>query len=266
MRISTTRSTARRIIPQSATRSRNYSAGTAATRCTRFSISAVEREGSHGCSRNAGDTPGSTGVDRSEAMLELARAKKGSAAARPDRPAPKFLAGDLRTLQLGERFDAVLMMFAVLGYQTTDADVSAAMRTVASHLRPGGVFICDVWFWSCRSPRVRSERIRTGSKKSSTRQTGSFTAHRQGRSIRYAISAACSSRHGAVNDGRISDEVHGGTHDALFLPAGARAIFAAADLRSCVLRPFDDLDAVPSPSTWNVWACGRSPDKACRHR
>lgn len=79
-----------------------------------------------------------TGVDRSEWMLAQARRKAGG------RPVNWHL-GDLKELDLGRSFDAVLMMFAVLGYQLGDGDVSSALRAVRRHLEPGGLFVFDVW-------------------------------------------------------------------------------------------------------------------------
>lgn len=97
------------------------------------------------------------GVDRSEGMLQRARAKltqgRGADA--------QFMLGDLRDLRLDRRFDACIVMFAVLGYQTTNQDVAAALDTVRHHLEPDGVFVFDVW----NGPAVLSigpqDRVRT---------------------------------------------------------------------------------------------------------
>lgn len=48
--------------------------------------------------------------------------------------------GDMRTLRLGRRFDAVFVHDAI-DYMTTEADLSAALETAAAHLRPGGVVL-----------------------------------------------------------------------------------------------------------------------------
>src|SRR5438105_1954656 len=58
-----------------------------------------------------------TGVDRSTALLEIARAK---AAARGANAA--FVEGDLRTFELRSRFDACVCMFAALSFQLTNED------------------------------------------------------------------------------------------------------------------------------------------------
>ena len=46
--------------------------------------------------------------------------------------------GDMRTVRLGRRFDAVMIHDAI-AYMTTEADLRAAITTAASHLEPGGM-------------------------------------------------------------------------------------------------------------------------------
>lgn len=86
------------------------------------------------------------GVDLSETMLEAARALAG--------PSLSFEQGDARTLDLGRTFDAVVSLFHVMSYQTTNADLLAAFRSAAAHLRPGGLFVFDFWY----GPAVLTER------------------------------------------------------------------------------------------------------------
>jgi ubiquinone/menaquinone biosynthesis C-methylase UbiE len=83
------------------------------------------------------------GVDRSADMLEIAQ-QKIQAAGQQSRI--ELMQGDARAFDAGRTVDVALMMFAVLGYQQTDKDVSDALATVARHLRPGGAFIFDIWF------------------------------------------------------------------------------------------------------------------------
>jgi SAM-dependent methyltransferase len=81
------------------------------------------------------------GVDRSKPMLDIARDRARAGIGSDVR----YVEGDIRSVVIGETFDAVICMFAVLGYQTTDADVESALGTVRRHLRPGGIFVFDVW-------------------------------------------------------------------------------------------------------------------------
>jgi SAM-dependent methyltransferase len=81
-----------------------------------------------------------TGVDRSDRMLERAAAKAGTLGLEVN-----WVHADARALDLGRRFDAVVMMFAVLGYQRTDVDVVATLDAARRHVEPGGVIAFDVW-------------------------------------------------------------------------------------------------------------------------
>ena len=91
------------------------------------------------------------GVDLSGAMLTEAR-RKAEAAEVADRIA--LHEGDVMTTPLGAEVDASVMMFAVLGYQTTNDRVLETLRNVRRHLKTGGVFVADVWY----GPAVLTER------------------------------------------------------------------------------------------------------------
>jgi SAM-dependent methyltransferase len=196
-----------------------------------------------------------TGVDRSAAMLGLAREKMKRGVAGRGLATPEFIEGDIRTLRLGRTFDAVLMLFAVLGYQTGDADVAAAMRTVASHLRPGGVFICDVWFGPAVLAIGTSDRLKViDGPDGQLHRTSSGQLDPANHTCRVHF------RTWRTNGSRVTDEsIEEHTMRYFFKPELERFL-AGAGLESCAISPFDDLDALPSPATWNVWACGRSPD------
>ena len=84
-----------------------------------------------------------TGIDRSADMLARARAKAAVAGVSG---ATDFHQGDLRRLRLtGEPYDAAIMMFAVLDYQTTDDDVKSVLASVRAHLSVGAALVFDVW-------------------------------------------------------------------------------------------------------------------------
>lgn len=93
------------------------------------------------------------GVDRSDEML-------AQAAERRLRLTPElaqqvsFSTGDVRTLRLGRQFDAVVSLFHVMSYQTSNADLGAAFETARAHLRPGGLFLFDCWY----GPAVLTDR------------------------------------------------------------------------------------------------------------
>ena len=70
--------------------------------------------------------------------------------------------GDIRTTGLGETFDAVLSLFHVVSYQTTDDDVRAVFNAASAHLLPGGLFFFDVWHGPAvlaQRPSIRTKRV-----------------------------------------------------------------------------------------------------------
>ena len=77
-----------------------------------------------------------TGVDIDPAMLaEAARAL----------PGVTLVEQDMRTLDMGGSFDAVLCLFSSIGYMTGPADLDAALGSMAAQLGDGGVLVVDGW-------------------------------------------------------------------------------------------------------------------------
>lgn len=84
------------------------------------------------------------GVEASDAMVARARAAQRLT----------IVHGDARTVRLGRTFDAVVSLFHVASYQTSDADLAAFLSTAAAHLGPGGLVLFDAWY----SPAVLAQR------------------------------------------------------------------------------------------------------------
>lgn len=102
------------------------------------------------------------GVDLSESMLARAEARKDSL---PSEVAARlsFSPGDVRTVRTGETYDAVISLFHVMSYQTTNADLEAAFKTAAVHLKSGGTFLFDFWYGPgvlTLKPDVRVKRLK----------------------------------------------------------------------------------------------------------
>ncbi|MFC2043784.1 class I SAM-dependent DNA methyltransferase, partial [Chloroflexota bacterium] len=97
-----------------------------------------------------------TGVDLSQRMLQLAIRK-----AEKQNKQTKFLKGDIRHLDIQKQFDAIVAMFNVLGYQTTNKDVENTIRTVRHHMNLDGLFICDLWFGPVVLSEKPTERVKS---------------------------------------------------------------------------------------------------------
>ncbi len=180
------------------------------------------------------------GVDRSEAMLAEARRKAGSAVT--------FHRGDVRDVDLGRRFDAVLMMFAVLGYQRENADVLAALATARRHLRPGGLFLYDVWYGPAvlaQRPSQRVKVIPAPDGEVVRIASGELDVRRQLCTVRYEVWRL-------AGDRLVSRTKE--THTArYFFPLELDLFLTCAGFRPLRLGAFPDIEREPDETTWNVF-------------
>lgn len=101
------------------------------------------------------------GVDMSEQMLTEAERRRSEL-----NPCISellsFSYGDVRNVRLEQEFDAVVSLFHVMSYQTSNEDLLSAFQTAASHLKSGGVFLFDCWYGPAvltDRPEVRVKRL-----------------------------------------------------------------------------------------------------------
>ena len=95
------------------------------------------------------------GVDGSADMLSVARKCA-------DGCQLQFSESDIRTLHLAKKFDAVVSLFHVMSYQTSNEDLRRAFSVVSEHLALGGIFIFDCWYGPAvltDRPAVRIKRL-----------------------------------------------------------------------------------------------------------
>ncbi|MGM0652611.1 MAG: class I SAM-dependent DNA methyltransferase [Bacillota bacterium] len=72
-----------------------------------------------------------TGVDISDGMLDLAKGKN---------PEITYTKGDMRTVDLGRKFDVVAIPDSIM-YMTTLQDLEKAIKNAACHLKTGGILL-----------------------------------------------------------------------------------------------------------------------------
>jgi len=191
------------------------------------------------------------GVDRSPEMLDLARARGGGA---------RFELGAIASVELGETFDAALMMFAVLGYQAGNADIQAALATVRRHVRPGGLFFCDFWYGPAVLAQRPAERVKVLDVDND--DDGSPT----GQLIRVA-SGELDARHDLclvryhvwqIEAGRVVSEVREEHPMRYFFGPELELLLTAAGFELVRLGAFPHLDEEPTENTWNVALVARA--------
>ncbi|MFD9737228.1 class I SAM-dependent methyltransferase [Umezawaea sp. NPDC059074] len=54
--------------------------------------------------------------------------------------------GDMRGFELGWTFDAVCCLYSAVGYTSSPAELTEAIRRMALHLAPGGVLVVEPWW------------------------------------------------------------------------------------------------------------------------
>ncbi|MBM3777551.1 MAG: methyltransferase domain-containing protein [Acidimicrobiia bacterium] len=80
------------------------------------------------------------GVDRSEGLLECAARKVTASGADVT-----LHRQEIAALSLPAPADACVCLFAVLGFQRSNADLHAALRAIRHALADGALLVCDVW-------------------------------------------------------------------------------------------------------------------------
>lgn len=104
-----------------------------------------------------------TGLDRSTAMIE--RGQSRIAGLDPSlRLKIKLMHGDATLAKPSERFDAVVSLFHVVSYQTTNDGLTALFRSARTALVPNGLFVFDFWYGPAvltDRPQVRVRRVAT---------------------------------------------------------------------------------------------------------
>jgi SAM-dependent methyltransferase len=92
------------------------------------------------------------GIERSAEMVGAAQLAPGFTCQQ----------GDIAAINMGRTYSAVLSLFHVISYQTTNQQLQAVFANAAAHLNPGGLFIFDFWYSPAvyaQKPSVRVKRM-----------------------------------------------------------------------------------------------------------
>lgn len=186
----------------------------------------------------------SVGVDLSSDMIAIARSKSE---ALPEADRPKWQVGNASDFTVPGSFDVATMMFAVLGYMTSNEAVFAALKNARRHLRPGGIFVFDCWYGPAVlnvRPEDRVRVVRNG----------------EAQTIRSASTAIDSFRHLAHVTFKLwtveGDRYVGHTEEThamrYFFPQELKFLLESAGFDLRALKSFPSGEAVTDDS-WNVY-------------
>jgi SAM-dependent methyltransferase len=183
-----------------------------------------------------------TGVDRSPEMLELAKDKS-----RDSSLDCTFIQSDIRTFKSKQKFDVIIMMFAVLGYLTDNEDLLQALDTVQSHLNPGGLFICDVWYGPAVLHQKPGERVRVtdeGNTKIIRASEGVLNSLHHIVTVHFRL--------WKIEGDRLVEDISEEHRMRFFFPQELQMFFRMRGLSIQKMRSFPDIDFEPSDDTWNI--------------
>ncbi len=158
------------------------------------------------------------GVDGSEAMLAVARAKL---------PEVRFRRGDLRTFRTGRRYALIFSVFDSLNNMLDPADFVRAVRRARAHLLPGGLFVFDA-----NTRRGLAELWEQGVAEGATPEVRYRWVHRYDPARELAtVEATCHDRHGRFT------EVH---HERPYDPEVLRRLVRRAGFEAVDVIVFPD--------------------------
>ncbi len=193
------------------------------------------------------------GVDRSESMLAQAR-KKAAQSLPAVRDA--FYQADIRSVDLERRFDAVLMMFAVLGYQLENADIMGVFRAARRHLNPGGLLLFDVWYGPAVLLQRPSERVKiipTSHGKISRASSSELDTTRQTCTVRYHV--------WKFDNERLLNETEEEHTVRYFFQLELNLFLESTGFTPVRLGAFPEFDRDPDEHTWNVLCVARAVEE-----
>jgi SAM-dependent methyltransferase len=191
------------------------------------------------------------GVDRSAAMLSIARRKADAAGL-----GIALVRGDIAGFRTPRKFDAAISMFSVMGYLADEASLSAALRAVREALAPGGLFLFDCWHGEAVAAdppvvRTRTFRLPGGG---TARRTATPELDPAARTVRVEIRLETAS--GGAREETVERHLV-----RYFLPGELRRLLEDAGLAAIDILPFRATEGIPSPADWTlmVVAGGGSP-------
>ncbi len=188
-----------------------------------------------------------TGVDRSTEMLRRAAGKVGS-----EGLPVRWHCADIRDFDLGQRFDAAISMFAVVGYVTSNPGLLGCFQSVRRHVSKGSPFVFDVWF----GPAVLA--IRPEPRRRAIDVDGQ-TIDRTVSTVIDLTAQCCRMVYSLSRAGEQSGERYCEEHEVrFFFPQEIRLLLEASAFECCSLTAFPSLEDPVTESSWNALVVARA--------
>jgi len=183
-----------------------------------------------------------TGVDISQKMLEIGKRK-----AEERKLNIEFILGNIRSIELNHKFDAVISMFAVISYQITNEALISTFKKAFKHLKRNGLFIFYAWFGPAvliQKPSNRFKVIENNNERIIRFATPVLDILNHTVDVKYKIIK--------LSNNRVLDEVDE-LHKVRFLfPQEIKFICDMTGFEILELCPFMKLGKSPTENDWNV--------------
>lgn len=191
-----------------------------------------------------------TGVDLSAAMLGHAGEKS---AALPEDRRPRWMRGDARDFDAGRQFDMAIMMFAVVGYLTSNDDALAGLRNIRRHLSPGALFACDFWYGPSVLSDRPTDRVRVlptpnGEIIRATNTVLDITRH----------TAEVTFRLWTVENGKVASQTRETHLLRYFFPQEFALLLSQSGFGMLGISAFPSIDAPLTDATWNAFVVAQA--------
>lgn len=186
-----------------------------------------------------------TGVDLSQSMLQLGRKKASEKGL-----SIETHVADMAHFKIDKTFDVAVCMFAALCYQTTNKSLSDTLKTIASHLKQGGVFMFDFWYGPAvlaTRPEKRERQIKHGKEVLNRVACPNLSIERHVNEIDYALS---------YFDGENRFECVEKHSVRFFFPQEIIYFLQVAGFTDIELRSFPNTSVAATEDNWNAFiAC-----------
>lgn len=191
-----------------------------------------------------------TAVDQSPHMLVEAQ-KKLAASSIGDKV--RFHQADIREFDLDREFDAIVVMFAVLGYQLQNDDVLRTLRTARKHIKRDGMLIFDVWYGPAvlhERPTQRIKTIKTDNGEILRASGGTLDVNRHVCTIDIKI--------WQLEGDRVLAHTEENHTQRYFFPLELSMVLENTGFDPIRLGAFPEFHRDPDESTWNVLQVARA--------
>jgi SAM-dependent methyltransferase len=183
------------------------------------------------------------GVDCSQEMLDIAITKAGKR-----NLSIEFIRDDITDIRLHRKFDAVISMFAVMSYQTTNSALAKVCKIGREHLVPDGLFIFDCWHGSAvltEKPTVCIKEVKLNNKEKIIRFT---------EPILNAVTHTVETRFKVlkIQDGHLICETNESHLMRFLFPMEIKYFLEVAGFKKIEFCPFLELEKPLTEHDWNM--------------